>query len=115
MVPSRTFLRAVIEGLVPANRAEPGARQSAIDYTTEFVDGQLRALPFVLQVALTVGLTVFRVTTFLRWFRGIGSLDVARRHAWLNAWAYGPLALTRSLFRPLRSLAVLAYYEAIQQ
>jgi len=31
----------------------------------------------------------------------------------MHAWAYGRVTLARKLFRPLRSLAALAYFERI--
>jgi hypothetical protein len=115
MIPSHTFLRAVIEGLILPDRSESAsARAQALDYAAGFVQDQLRALPLVLIGLLFVGLSVFRLVTWLRWFRGLQGLDLSRRHAWLNAWAYGRVGVARKLFRPLRSLAVLAYFEAVQ-
>jgi len=114
LIPSRRFLRAVIEGLIPGHPSEtPDMRARALDHSAAFVQGQLQAMPLVLQVLLACGLMSFSIATWLRWFRGIGSLGAARRQAWTHAWAYGRVPLARSLFRPMRSLAALAYFEWI--
>jgi hypothetical protein len=114
LIPSRRFLRIVIDGLIPGHPSETAdARARALDYSAAFVQAQLRAMPLVLQVLLACGLAVFRALTWVRWLRGLGALGAPSRHAWMHAWAYGPVALARKLFRPVRSLAALAYFESI--
>jgi hypothetical protein len=114
MIPSRRFLRALIEGLIPGHPSEtPPQRTRALDYSAAFVREQLEAMPLVLQILLACGIIAFRVLTCARWLRSFAALDAARRQAWTHAWAYGRVPLTRSLFRPVRSLAALAYFESI--
>ena len=114
LIPSRPFLRAIVDGLIPEHASEtPSQRAGALDYTAGFVREQLQAMPLVLQVLLACGLTVFSAITWLRWLRGIGALTTERRQAWMHGWAYGRVTLARKLFRPLRSLAALAYFERI--
>lgn len=114
MIPSPRFLRAIIEGLIPPHPSEtPEQRQRALEYTAAFVGEQIQAMPLVLQVLLACGLVVFLAITWARWLRGFRGLDAARRRQWMHAWAYGPWSLARRLFRPLRSLAALAYFECI--
>src|SRR4051812_8946811 len=114
MIPSRRFLRALIEGLIPGHPSEtPEQRTRALDYSAAFVRGQLQAMPLVLQILLACGMVAFRVVTCARWLRSFASLDPARRQGWTRAWAYGRVPLARSLFRPVRSLAALAYFECI--
>jgi hypothetical protein len=114
MIPSERFLRALVEGLIPADPSETlDQRSRALDMSAAFVRGQLLAMPLVLQILLSCGMTAFRAVTCARWLRSYGALPSARRQAWTRAWAYGPFPLARSLFRPVRSLAALAYYEAI--
>jgi hypothetical protein len=114
LTPSRRFLRAVIEGLIPADPSEtPEQRDRALDYSAAFVREQLQAMPLVLQVLLACGLAVFRAITWARWLRGLAALGAARRQAWMHAWAYGRISLARKLFRPVRSLAAFAYFERI--
>jgi hypothetical protein len=114
MIPSPRFLRALIEGLIPGDHSEtPEQRTRALDYSVVFVREQLQAMPLVLQILLACGLTVFRVLTCMRWLRAFTALGAARRQQWTHAWAYGRIPLARSLFRPVRSLAALAYFECL--
>lgn len=114
LIPSRRFLRAVIAGLIPGDVSETAdQRERALDYSAGFVRDQLLAMPLVLQILLACGILAFRVVTWARWLRGVGALGDAKRQAWMHAWAYGPVTLARKLFRPVRSLAALAYFESI--
>jgi|SRR5215471_3024876 len=114
LIPSRRFLRNVIEGLIPGDPSESAEKRArALDYSAVFVQDQLRAMPLVLQILLACGLAVFGAVTWARWFRGLGALSAANRESWMHAWAYGRVTLARKLFRPLRSLAALAYFESI--
>ncbi len=114
MIPSERFLRALVEGLIPEDPSEtPDERARALDSSAAFVHGQVRAMPLVLQALLACGMTAFVFVTWARWLRGYKALGAARRQAWTRAWAYGPFPLARSLFRPVRSLAALAYFESI--
>ena len=114
MLPSRVFLRAAIEGLIPAHPSESREqRERALDYSAAFVRDQLRAMPLVLQIALACGVAGFLVLTWCRWLRRFAALGPDRRRAWMHAWAYGRVPLARAMFRPVRSLAALAYFECI--
>ena len=114
MIPSRRFLRTAIEGLIPEHPSETReVRARALDDSATFVQEQLQAMPLVLRVLLACGLTAFSLLTWLRWMRRLAALDPAARHAWMHAWAYGRVPLARQLFRPVRSLAALAYFESV--
>jgi hypothetical protein len=114
LIPSRRFLRILVEGLIPGHASEsPAARGRALDDSAAFVREQLLAMPLVLQVLLACGLVVFRAVTWARWLRSVGALGAEKRQAWMHAWAYGRVSLARRMFRPLRSLAALAYFESI--
>ena len=114
MIPSRRFLRTVIEGLIPEHASETSEQRArALDYSATFVREQLQAMPLVLQALLACGLLVFRALTWARWLRSFGALRADRRQAWMQAWAYGRITLARKLFRPVRSLAALAYFECV--
>jgi hypothetical protein len=107
------FLRAVVAALLPID--EPGSRQADVDDAVQrvagFVQGQVDALPGRLRLMFAVGMAGFRTVTALRHGRGFLSMPQARRRAWVEAWAYGPVAPARQLFRGLRSTALLAWYE----
>jgi hypothetical protein len=114
MIPSPRFWRSIIEGLIPPHPSEtPEQRERALEYSSTFVRDQLAAMPLVLQALLAAGMAVFSIVTWLRWFRRLGALDARRRHDWVHAWAYGRHPFARKLFRAVRSLAALAYFECI--
>jgi hypothetical protein len=114
MIPSIRFLHAAIEGLIPEHPSETSEqRRRALDYSATFVRDQLLAMPLVLQILLACGIAVFRAVTWLRWLRSFCAMRPVKRNAWINAWAYGRVTLARKLFRPVRSLAALAYFECI--
>lgn len=107
------FLRALTEAAVPLDRDgfEGEAARPIVDDVAGFVAGQLRELPVRLRALFHTGLAGFRFATRLRYVRGFCELPPATRRAWFERWAYGPVPLARQLFRPVRSIALLAYYE----
>lgn len=96
---------ALAEALLPP--CEPGVTRDV----AAFMDGQIAALPPRLRTLFHVGMTVFRLSVRVRHVSSFCGLQVDRRRAIVDAWAFGRVGLLRQLFRPVRSLAVLAYYE----
>lgn len=92
-------------GLSQEVRNVSSARVSA------FVIEQLNALPPTLRLLQSIGFTGFRTWVMLETFRPFESLPRAKRLAIANSWAYGQLSLTRKLMRPVRSLALLVFFE----
>lgn len=76
-----------------------------------FMEGQIAALPPSLRTMFHLGMTFFRFTVRVRHVSSFCGMPVDRRRAIVDAWAFGRIGLLRQLFRPVRSLAVLAYYE----
>lgn len=103
------FTTAMVEAVVVAegHAAEP----DALADTSRFVHGQLAALPPNLRMLFELGMTTFRVVTRLRYLKGYCELSLATRRAWVGAWASSRYALLRKLMKPLRSIALLAYYD----
>lgn len=83
----------------------------AVKYAATFVDGQLHALPPKLQFLYTCGMTFFRFATRLRFLRGYCRVPLEARRRWTLAWAEGRIALVRQLFKPVRAVGLLAYYD----
>jgi uncharacterized protein (TIRG00374 family) len=79
----------------------------------EFLLGEIEALPTLLRIAVAIGLTGFRVIVFATRGRPFCSLPLATRKAVVESWAYGPFGLARTFFKPLRSIACMAYYERL--
>ena len=107
------FLVSLVEAIVPVGEVKlPEAeRGRLLSKVAEFVLGQINELPGLLWLMVNCGLLGFRLVVRLRHIRGFSHLTLARRMRIVNSWAYGPLRLTRQLFRPIRCFALLAYYE----
>jgi len=110
--PSR-FSLALAEAAVPLDRdgLSGEAAAAVLAEVAGFVDGQMRELPVRLRALFHAGLAGFRAATRLRYARGFCELPPTTRRAWFERWAYGTVPLARQLFRPVRSIALLAYYE----
>ena len=60
---------------------------------------------------LKIGIIGFRTIVILTNFNAFENLSLAKRQAIVKAWSFGKIGLTRKLFKPLRSIALLAYFE----
>lgn len=86
-------------------------REQALQYTADFLCLELSSLPTRLRTLLKIGMFGFRFISALISFNLFENLSLARRQAIVNAWSFGKIPLTRKLFKPLRSIAILAYFE----
>jgi hypothetical protein len=84
---------------------------AALRDVATFVAQELATLPSRLNFMYEAGISTFRFYVRIRYFRSFCGLDLDRRRAAVNSWAFGGVHLLRQLFRPVRSLALLAYYE----
>ena len=94
--------------LTPHGSALDGASVAEV---ATFLTQEMEALPARLRVMFEAGMATFRLYVRLRYVRSFCALDVAHRQAAVNSWAFGRIGLLRQLFRPVRSIALLAYYE----
>jgi uncharacterized membrane protein YbhN (UPF0104 family) len=99
------FTVSLTEAVLPASTPE------LVRDVAAFLDGQIHALPPHLRTLFHLGMTFFRVTTRARTFRSFCALPLLRRRSMVESWAFGQIGLFRQLFRPIRSIALLAYYE----
>ncbi|MBP6747026.1 hypothetical protein KA344_17475, partial [bacterium] len=58
-----------------------------------------------------LGILGFRSITIITNLCPFENLSSERQAKIINTWSYGPIGLTRKLFKPLRSLALLAFFE----
>jgi len=109
------MLPALVEALVGTAPDVGSAcdHAAAVSLAAVFVDGQIDALPALLQIGVVIGLAGFRGYVAVRYRARFGRLDHARRVAAVESWANGPIAPCRQLFRVLRNLSLLAYFEAL--
>jgi len=99
----------LVEAMVVGDGETP--EPAAVAYAAQFVDGQLAALTPKLRVMFDLGMTFFRFVTRLRFLRGYCDVPLPARRAWTKKWAEGRVALVRQLFKPVRAIALLAYYD----
>jgi hypothetical protein len=103
------FERALIEALLPDQH--PVDRSAAIDEAVHFAVHAMASLPSPLRFMFGCGMLVFRLFAAVRYGRPFASLVPARRRQAVSSWAFGPIGPFRQLFRPVRSTALLAYFE----
>lgn len=107
--PATAFTAGLLEAIATAAGTIP--HPAAIAYAAGFVDGQLRALPPKLRILYACGMTTFRFATRLRFLRGYCNVPLEARRAWTLRWAEGRIALLRQLFKPVRAVGLLAYWD----
>jgi len=107
------FWLSVVSASLPTRALALSAdeRRAAVRYATEFTCSELGALPTKLRFLFKVGIFGFRTITMLTNFNAFENLAASQQEKVINAWSYGPIALARKLFKPLRSLALLAFFE----
>ncbi|MBN8477760.1 MAG: gluconate 2-dehydrogenase subunit 3 family protein [Burkholderiales bacterium] len=108
------LLRAIVETLLsdaPVAPA-PALRRVATDEAAAFVAAQLRALAPGLRWRLAAGLAGFRIYVRLVAGRAFERLPEDARRRLVDRWSYGAATAPRQLFRLLRSLTLLAYFES---
>ena len=86
-------------------------KEKVIQDVSVFVYGQIHSLPGRYVLLLRLGLWFFYGMVFLRTWRRFGTLSVERQMQVVSGWAYGRWASGRQLFRLLRSITLLAFYE----
>lgn len=104
---------AITEAVVPPDLPDLSAaeRERVVSDTSEFLAGQIAALPFRLLVLFRIGMIGFRVANRLRFLRSYCALPLATRAAVARTCAWGRVAPARHFFRAVRSIALLAYFE----
>jgi len=106
------FMQSLIESLVARSDRPEDIDRRALVIATEFTVGQLGALSELLQLAFAVGMTMFRTWVLLRYLGRFEKLPLQRRRQAAESWAYGPFSLFRMLFKPVRGVALMAYFES---
>lgn len=107
------FWRLLCEALVGAESLQLAGdkKEEAIGNTSLFVVSQLSKLSKILRIQLEIGLRVFRSYAFCLNLQPFCSMSLAKRVTVVEQWASGPVPLARKMFRPLRSLTLLGFFE----
>ena len=107
------FLVAIAEATVPVAAAPLSEedRRDAIAAAARFGFEQIRAMTAGLRLRAWAGLAGFRLHAWVRHARPFTSLEAEQQRRLVDIWSYGRLTLPRQLFRMLRSVILLAYFE----
>lgn len=90
---------------------EEDKQKQALEDSALFLCREVSSLPRKLCTMLKIGIIGFRTIVILTNFNAFENLSLAKRQAIVKAWSFGKIGLTRKLFKPLRSIALLAYFE----
>lgn len=107
------FVLKLTEATLPLDQVALTAedRQAVVGEVASFVQVQLGRLPRHLAILFSIGTSAFRFYARARTFSSFCALPLEGRVTVLNSWAYGNIALFRNLFRVVRSLAFLSFFE----
>lgn len=107
------FWLSLCESFSPAllDNVTAEKRDVAVNQVTGFVTSQLAVLPIILRICLFMGLLVFQIFVLTTTFCPFQWHSLKTRRTIVEAWAFGPVALARQLFRPIRSLTIFAFFE----
>lgn len=107
------FWLAIVEASLPNARLQLSDEEKAeaLRAATEFACLELGALQPHLRILFKIGLLGFRSLAMLSNCAPFEALPSEKRRTIFEGWAYGPIPITRKLFKPLRSLVLLAFYE----
>jgi hypothetical protein len=108
-----SYLRAIVDAIVPMEGCglSTKERNVVVDDSTRYVAGQIAAMSRDLRLKAWAGMAGFRAHALVRMGRPFGALPATQRQRLVDQWSYGSLYLPRQLFRMLRSLALLGWFE----
>jgi hypothetical protein len=107
------FLKSMVEVIITFETVRLSEQQQVqcLNYTCNFVRGQIQSLPLMLRALFSLGMIFFRVVVMITNWSGFSGLPLEKRKMIIRSWAWGRVALARQLFRVVRSTALLAFYE----
>lgn len=109
-----SFWSSICEALVciSPDLTDPASHQRSLQHAETFLRAQLLALPASLRFGVRFGLAVFRAYVLLTSSRPFQRLELSARVAMVERWGTSRLGPARQLFRAVRNLVLLGYYEA---
>jgi hypothetical protein len=106
-----TFIFKLTEAALPLDSFTLSDPKAVTSYVANFIHEEVNNLSKKIQLLFSIGMLGFNMLVWLRYFRTFSLLPLPTRVKIFNSWAYGKLALTRQLFRLVRSTALLAFFE----
>ena len=108
------FWAAICECFLPEDVVpliKESERAEVLEEVGRFTFTQIACIPFRYRILFDIGLTGFKFYIFFLSGRFLCDLSLKKRRALVESWAFGKVALTRKFMKPIRSLAILAYYD----
>lgn len=110
-VTASVFYLKLTEAALPLDTLNLKEPQKVVSDVANFIYSEVQNLPRKFQVLFAIAMFGFNLLIFLRYFRLFSLLEKSTRTDIFNGWAYGKIAITRKLFKLVRSTALLAFYE----
>ena len=109
---SDVLVHAICDALLPLeDLPESLDAQEIVRDAALFVSLETRNLPGRLAWMFAGGMLFFETVSWIRFGKSLARVSRPARKAWVERWAYGGFAPARQLFRAVRSVALLAFYE----
>ena len=105
------FILRLAEAALPLRSYPISNPQAVVSYVADFIQVEIRNLSKRFRLLFNIGMFFFNMLVWMRYFRTFSLLPLPLRVKIFNSWAYGKLAITRQLFRLVRSTALLAFFE----
>lgn len=108
-----SFWASICEALVcvAPDLADPSSHQESLQQAAVFLQAQLVALPVGLRFGMRIGVAMFRGYVRLTSLRPFDRLALRKRIAIVQSWSAAPIPPARQVFRALRNLALLGYFD----
>lgn len=112
-LPPVEFWTKLVEAIVPADitLSDEQKRHEVLSSVPSFLVMELRELPVKLRLLLNCGLLVFNTYVIITTFNTFTNLPLSRRKSIVKEWAWGRVPIFRQFFRPIRSLALFAFFD----
>jgi hypothetical protein len=105
-------LTALTRTLLPSFPPLPDDLRARVEGdVVAYVQRQIGRMPAFLRLPFLSALAVFGLGALARHLRPFSALPLARRRAYVNAWALSPLIPMRDFVKMVRSCGLLAWFD----
>ncbi len=78
---------------------------------TEFVNSQIAAMPFFLQLPYKITLFIFNLLSIPSYKKPFLMLDSKQKREYVSSWENNKISKIRDFIKPIRSCALLRYFD----
>ena len=102
----------MVRGLLPETPALlPEVRTGVEEDVVDFVVAQLSGMPTHVRIPYSAVVVVFDLLAIFRYGRRFAALSQERRRQYVESWAASSIPLVRDIVKPVRSCALLQYFD----